>query len=484
MLLGSLVEAARSWPALASATLAGDASGGGAAVDVTSVTHDSRVVEPGALFCCVPGERADGHEHAGAAVAAGAVAVLVERPLALGVAEVQVESVRAAMGPLAGALAGWPSRSLDVVGVTGTNGKTTVTHLLAAILDAAHRSCGVIGTLSGARTTPEAPELQASLAAMWSRGRRAVALEVSSHALAQHRVDGTRFAVGVFTNLSRDHLDYHHDMGQYFQAKARLFEPGLSERAVVCTDDPHGRLLVDAARVPTMGYSLADASDVTLSATGSRFRWRGRAMSMALTGRFNVVNAVAAATVAAKLGADLDAVTAGLAAAGPVAGRFERIDAGQPFTVVVDYAHTPDGLAQALVACRELAEPERSVLVVFGCGGGRDSSKRPLMGAAAAAGADEVIITSDNPRWEDPLTITEAVVSGVTDRSTLTVEPDRRAAIMAAVRSARSGDVVLIAGKGHETTQTIGEDTVAFDDRHVAAEALTAIGWAAGEGPA
>lgn len=470
MRLDRLVDAvAAATPPLAGRmALVGDAP----SADVTATAHDSRAVGPGTLFCCIPGERADGHDFAPAAVAAGAVALLGERALPLDVPQVLVPDARAATGPFAAEVAGHPSRRLRVVGVTGTNGKTTTTHLLRSVLEAAGWPTGVIGTLSGVRTTPEAPDLQGTLAAMADDGLAAVAMEVSSHALALHRVDGTRFAVAAFTNLSRDHLDFHATMEDYFQAKARLFEPAFSGAAVVNLDDPHGRLLRDAAAVPTTGYSMADASDLELGPTSSAFTWRGQRVRLPLGGRFNVSNALAAATAAALLGADPATVAAGLAAAGPVPGRFEAVDAGQRFTVLVDYAHTPDGIEQVLAAARELAPAPARVVVLIGAGGDRDPSKRPAMGAAAAAGADLVVLTSDNPRSEDPGAIIADVRRGVPETAPLVVEPDRRQAIAAAVAAAGPGDVVVLAGKGHETTQTTGDRVVPFDDRVVAREEL------------
>ncbi|MCU1358393.1 MAG: murE [Acidimicrobiales bacterium] len=447
-------------------------------VEVDVAVHDSRAVGPGALYCCVPGAVYDGHRFAPAAIEAGARALLCERPLGLGVPELQTRSVRAAMGPVAAVLAGDPSRDLSVVGITGTNGKTTATHLLASILEADGRPCGVIGTLSGARTTPEAPELQSTLAGLRDAGKAAVAMEVSSHALDLHRVDGTWFEVGVFTNLSQDHLDHHGDMAAYFQAKARLFEPSRCGTAVLNTDDPHGRLLLDAATVPSIGFSLDDAADLRLGRDGSTFRWRGVQVSVGLAGRFNVSNALAAATAAEVLGVAPDVVAAGLALAGPVAGRFERIEEGQPFLVAVDYAHTPDGLAQLLGAGRELAGEGR-VIVVFGAGGDRDRAKRPAMGEAADRLADIVVLTTDNPRGEGAAAIISDVQAGMEHRSDLRVEPDRGRAIGLAVSLAEPGDVVLVAGKGHETTQTVGDVAVDFDDRVVTRRALAAAGWKA-----
>jgi UDP-N-acetylmuramoyl-L-alanyl-D-glutamate--2,6-diaminopimelate ligase len=445
----------------------------------------------------------DGHELAGAAVAAGAVALVVDHVLPLAVPQVIVPDVRRAMGPLSAAFWGNPSHDLVVVGVTGTSGKTTVTHLLCPVLDASGRApCAIIGTLSGARTTPEATDLQAMLAAQRDRGssgvgvgrgvgarRGAVAMEVSSHGLALHRVDGTRFAVAVFTNLSQDHLDFHHTMDDYFAAKAALFTPDFTDRAVVCSDDPRGRELLARLRAPGSGvtataYSLADAEELTLSPAGASFRWRGKPVELALAGRFNVTNAVAAGAAAEALGIEPGVVARGLSAAAPVPGRFEAIDGGQRFTVIVDYAHKPDALDQALRSARELVAEGRRLLVVFGCGGDRDVAKRPLMGEVATRLADDVILTSDNPRSEDPLAIIDDIRSGIPAgvAAAVAVEPNRRRAIESAVAEARPGDVVVIAGKGHETTQTIGDTVRPFDDRQVARATLAALGPRAGGG--
>jgi UDP-N-acetylmuramoyl-L-alanyl-D-glutamate--2,6-diaminopimelate ligase len=444
---------------------------GDPAVDVTTITHDSRAVRPGALFCCVTGRVSDGHDHAADAVRDGAVALVCERKLDLGVPEVVVSDTRLVMGPLAATFHGHPSRAIDVVGVTGTNGKTTTTYLLQAVLEAAGRPTGLIGTLSGARTTPEAPELQAALADLRAGGARAVAMEVSSHALAMHRVAGTWFAAAVFTNLSRDHLDFHPTMEDYFAAKARLFDPDYTALAVVNADDPRGALLARAARVPTHTFALADVDDLEIGVAASTGTWRGHRLHVPLGGAFNVSNALAALTTAVLLGVDEEVAVAGLAAAPPVAGRFEVIDCGQPFRVVVDYAHTPDGLEQLLVAARQGSDGGR-LLVVFGCGGDRDAEKRPQMGSVAARLADVVVVTSDNPRSEDPAAIAGAVLAGAGDASHVRVELDRRAAIATALAEARQGDVVLVAGKGHETTQTIGERVIDFDDRQVVRELL------------
>lgn len=442
---------------------------------VHHITHDSRQVRAGSLFCCVRGERVDGHTFAGRAADTGAVALLVDHEVDVAVDQVVVDDVRAAMGPMASAVHGHPSRRLAVVGVTGTNGKTTTTNLVATILERHGWPCGLIGTLTGARTTPEAPELQERLASFVAEGKRAVAMEVSSHALALHRVDGTRVRVAAFTNLSQDHLDLHGTMERYFAAKARLFEPALSDEGVVCVDDAYGRLLADAAAIPVTRFSSDDAAAVALTATSVAFTWRDRRVTLPMGGRFNVANALTAATVTDRLGVPVDTIVDALASAAPVPGRFEPVQAGQAFAVVVDYAHTPDGLAQALAAAREGAGTGR-VLVVFGCGGDRDAAKRPAMGRIAAEAADTVVVTSDNPRHEDPAAIISAVLAGIPSdaRARVTSEPDRRAAIALALAEARPGDVVVVAGKGHEPYQEIGDVQLPFDDRLVARELLGA----------
>ena len=452
--------------------------GAAAVVDVTSIVHDSRAVTAGAMFCCIPGATVDGHDFAPRAVAQGAVALLCERALDVPVAQVVVPDARRAMGPIAARFHGDPSRVLDVVGVTGTNGKTTTTHLLRSILEADHRPARVIGTLTGARTTPESTELQAELATFAAEGVRAVAMEVSSHALAQHRVDGTWFRVGVFTNLSRDHLDFHGSIEEYFDAKASLFTPDRCAAAVVNVDDEWGRRLADRLTIPWQPSSLSATEGIEVTAEWARCSWEGVELRVPFGGRFNLANALAAAVTARALAIDPATIAAGIATAGPVPGRFETVDEGQPFQVVVDYAHTPDGLEQVLRAARDIATGGR-VLVVFGCGGDRDATKRAPMGSVASQLADLVVLTSDNPRSEDPSAIIDAVLEGVTDRSTVRVEPDRRVAIGLALDDAGRGDIVVIAGKGHETTQTTGADVVPFDDRAVARELLKERSWSA-----
>ncbi|HET9541572.1 MAG TPA: UDP-N-acetylmuramoyl-L-alanyl-D-glutamate--2,6-diaminopimelate ligase [Acidimicrobiales bacterium] len=442
-------------------------------VAVTAVEHDSRIAGPGSLYCALKGEHTDGHRHAATAVAAGAVAVVVEHPVAVSVPQIVVPDTRAAMGRLADAFFDHPSRRIAVVGVTGTNGKTTVTHLLAAVLNHVGRTTRVVGTLSGARTTPEAPALQSALAEAADAGASVVAMEVSSHAIELRRIVGTWFTVAVFTNLSQDHLDFHGTMDRYFAAKTRLFEPERAAVGLVNRDDPWGARLLEAIAIPAVAWSAEDAEDPELRADGSRFTWRGHRIELALAGRFNLANAVAAAEAALALGLEPAQIAAGLAQAGPVRGRFEPVGHSD-VAVLVDYAHTPDGLVQALASARELTEGR--LIVVFGCGGDRDRDKRPLMGRAADQGADVVIVTSDNPRQEDPAAIVETVMTGVERVDDLIVEPDRRRAVDAAVALAAPGDLVLVAGKGHETTQDLGDRVIDFDDREVAAAALARRG--------
>jgi len=473
-------------------------------VEVASITHDSRRAGPGACFACIPGARTDGHEHADEAVAAGAVALLVERVLDAPVTQARVASVRAALGPVAARLLGDPSRVLRCLGVTGTNGKTTTTYLLDAIGRAAGERVGIVGTLGASlagehwpieRTTPEADELQSLLARMRDAGATRVAMEVSSHALDQHRVDGTWFAAACFTNLTQDHLDYHGTVEAYFAAKALLFDPARTTAAVVNVDDPFGVRLASAASdrgLDVWRFGIERGGDaprgldvqadgVVVERDGARFRLvdarAGASVGIRsrLVGRFNVSNAVAAAATARAAGFELDAVAAGLSQPLVVPGRLERVDAGQAFGVFVDYAHTPDALGRVLDTVRALAADGR-LAVVFGCGGDRDREKRPLMGRAVASRADVAVLTSDNPRSEDPQAIADAVLPGLRDGDAeVVVELDRRRAIRHAVRAARPGDVVLIAGKGAETTQTFGSEVVPSDDRVVAREELEAL---------
>ena len=499
-------------------------TGEAAAVEIDGLAYDSRRVQPGTLFFCVPGEHSDGHDHAAQAVAAGAAALVVERPLGLGVPEVLVPSARAAEGPVAARFYGDPSATLEVVGVTGTNGKTTTAYLVRALLEAGGRRCGLLGTVTSvvggeerpvSRTTPEAIDLQAALRAMLDGGERACAMEVSSHALELGRADGVRFAAGVFTNLTQDHLDFHGTMEEYFQAKRRMFVPTPPGVSVVNVDDPYGRRLAaelpeavtfavegaGEAFVPTRtldGHSPPEdvASRATYRATGVRCDFHGcrftlhtpegrREVTLPLPGRFNAANALGALTVVHSLGVDLDTLVTALERGVSIPGRFEPVDEGQEFAVLVDYAHTPDSLENVLRAAHEVAEGR--VICVFGAGGDRDRGKRPLMGEVAARLADVAIVTSDNPRSEDPEAIVAEIVAGVERRGSPPAHAagmppvqtlvDRRAAIDRAIVAAQPGDVVVIAGKGHEQGQEFaGGVKVPFDDVKIAREALRARG--------
>lgn len=455
-------------------------------VDVGGISHDSRRVVPGDLFCCVPGLVSDGHEYAAEAVERGAVGLLCEHLISelldRDVVQTRIApgSMRPVMARLAAAFYGHPARELLMVGVTGTNGKTTVTQLLGDLLGATGRPTNVMGTLSGARTTPEATEVQRLLAGVrdrqkWDGLRHAVAMEVSSHALAQARVESVHFDVAVFTNLSHDHLDYHGSMEAYFEAKAELFNSRHALRGVINADDPWGRRLLEAARIPVTPVHHADATHIVLRPGETRFTWRGHRITTALTGSVNVDNALLAAEAALALEVPFEEVTEALAHLMPVPGRLQIIAAGQPgltgedgppFTVLVDYAHTPAGLEVVLGEAKALA-PAGRVLVVFGCGGNRDRAKRPLMGGAAAQLSDQAFVTSDNPRDEDPMAIIDEVVSGIAggrENPRVHVEADRRTAIRQALERARPGDVVVIAGKGHETYQEVNGKQLPFDD--------------------
>ncbi len=468
-------------------------------VEVTGLCSDSRRVRPGDLFFGLTGLRQDGQAFVRQALKAGAVAAVVGRDLHdPGLRLLQVDEPRKALAQASARFFGHPSRALTVVGVTGTNGKTTTTYLLEAVFAAAGLEAGIVGT-TGARirgaarplgyTTPEAPELEGLLREMVDRGVRAVALELSSHALVQRRCYGLECDVAVFTNLSHDHLDYHGTLEAYLDAKLMLFDgrnqprPTKRVRAVINADDPASATVVAAARrggmeVHTFGQSRGaevriakvaprrEGLDLSLDVEG-----RALATRLPLLGRYNAWNAAAALTAARALGIGAQPALRGLAVVPGVPGRLERVDCGQPFDVVVDYAHTPDALERALAAAREHASGR--VLLVFGCGGERDRAKRPLMGRIAADASDRAWVTSDNPRGEDPGAIAAEILAGAPGAG-LALELDRRAAIAAALAAARGGDLVLIAGKGHETTQTLGDRVLPFDDRAVARELLGA----------
>jgi UDP-N-acetylmuramoyl-L-alanyl-D-glutamate--2,6-diaminopimelate ligase len=440
---------------------------GAPSVEVHDLAYDARAVSAGALFFAVSGERADGHDFAREAVERGAVALVVERSLDLPVPQVVVRDSRAAMAPAADAFFGEPTSELEVVGVTGTSGKTTTSFLLFAILAAAGRRPGLLGTVEAriggerrgvVRTTPEAIDLQRLFREMLEAGDRSCAMEASSHASVLHRLDQVRFRVLVFTNLSQDHLDFHGDMESYFEAKLRLFRAEPQPVAVVNVGDDYGRRL--AEELPAaITFSADDASALD-------------GIELRLRGRFNVENALGALGAARALGIDDDGIRRGLESVRGVPGRFESVDAGQPFHVIVDYAHKPDALEKVLHAARELAGGKQMICVV-GAGGDRDRGKRALMGRLASALADVAIVTSDNPRSEDPEEIAAEVASGA--GGDVEIELDRAAAIGRAIELARPGDVVLIVGKGAEQGQEFSDRTVPFDDRVAAKEALEAL---------
>jgi UDP-N-acetylmuramoyl-L-alanyl-D-glutamate--2,6-diaminopimelate ligase len=469
---------------------------------LTGITHDSRRVMAGDLYAALPGSRHHGAQFSADAAAAGAVAVLTDASgsrdaAAAGLPVLAVASPRACLGEAASWVYGRPSAHLLLIGVTGTSGKTTTTYFLEAALRMAGHRAGLIGgvqtridgeTITSTLTTPEAPDLQALLAAMVERGVTAAAMEVSSHALALGRVAGTSYDVAVFTNLSQDHLDFHADIDDYFAAKARLFTPDYTQIGVVNVDDRYGRMLAGSAPVPVTTFSAegnpgADwrAVDVRLGTDGSSLRVVGPGGVeadgvVALPGPFNVANALGAVVALVEAGIRLETAVAGVGACPGVPGRLEQVDAGQDFTVLVDYSHKPGAVEAVLRALRPVTQG--TLAVVLGCGGDRDAAKRPMMGAIAARLADVAIFTSDNPRSEDPLAILTAMLDGAIDvpqaqRAHVIVEPDRAAAIALAVGAASRGDVVVVAGKGHETGQYVAGCVIPFDDRQVAAEAIS-----------
>jgi UDP-N-acetylmuramoyl-L-alanyl-D-glutamate--2,6-diaminopimelate ligase len=454
-------------------------------IEVTNLAYDNRAVEAGALFFCVPGFTRDGHDYAPDAIGRGAVALVVERPLDLGVPEIRVASVREAMAPAAAAFYGDPTATLQVTGVTGTNGKTTTAFLIRELLEAAGLQTGLLGTVKSViggderevqRTTPEAIDLQRTFREMLDAGDRACSIEVSSHALELHRADAVHFAAAIFTNLTQDHLDFHETMEDYFRAKQRLFETGPGV-AVINVDDPYGARLAGSVENPVTFAVDRDATyravDVETGLSGSRFTvvvGDDRVeVGSPLRGTFNVYNVLGALATAHRLGVRLETIAGAIEHAGQVPGRFEPVDEGQGFAVLVDYAHTPDSLENVLAAARTLTEGR--VHVVFGCGGDRDRGKRPLMGEIATRLADRVIVTSDNPRSEEPEAIVDEILEGA--GSDVRSQVDRRSAIAEAIAGAAAGDVVVIAGKGHEQGQEFtGGHKIPFDDVTVAREVL------------
>jgi UDP-N-acetylmuramoyl-L-alanyl-D-glutamate--2,6-diaminopimelate ligase len=468
-------------------------------VEISALAYDSREARPGSLFFCVSGFQSDGHAFAPQAVERGAAALVIERPLGLGVPEVLVASTRAAMAPLAARFYGEPARDLRVLGVTGTNGKTTTAYLARALLEAAGVRCGLLGTIKSviggqdrevARTTPEAIDLQADLRAMLVAGDQACSIEVSSHALELSRTDAIEFAAAIFTNLTQDHLDFHPTMEDYFLAKRRLFAPprGAPPRAsIVNVADPYGKRLAEELD-GVITYAVEEpadyrARDVRCEPHACRFILTTPAgqqsVRLPMPGRFNVANALAALAAVDAMGCPLDTLIEALEAGVHVPGRFEPVDVGQDFAVLVDYAHTPDSLENVLRAAREVAPDGARVICVFGAGGDRDRGKRPQMGEIATRLAELAIVTSDNPRSEDPDAIIAEIFEGITGSTpaghTARGVPDRRQAIAAGVALARAGDVLVIAGKGHEQGQEFaGGRKIPFDDVAVAREALEA----------
>ncbi|TML33225.1 MAG: UDP-N-acetylmuramoyl-L-alanyl-D-glutamate--2,6-diaminopimelate ligase [Actinobacteria bacterium] len=442
-----------------------------APVEIGDLAYDARAAGPGSLFFCVPGTRADGHDFAADAVANGAVALVVERPVDLDVPQLVVPDVRRAMAPLAEEFFGRPSEELQVAGVTGTNGKTTTAFLLYSILAAAGRRPGLLGTIESRvggerrpaiRTTPEAIDVQRAFREMLDAGDRSCAMEATSHGSELGRLDRVRFAALIFTNLSQDHLDFHETMERYFEAKRRLFVDGRPPAAINVGNDWGRKLAADRPDALTFGF--ADGAEVGPDELDG--------IDIKLRGRFNAENALGALAASRLLGIDDDAIARGLEAIRGVPGRFESVAEGQPFEVIVDYSHKPDALESVLRTARELTGGR--VICVFGCGGDRDRGKRPLMGRIASELADVAIVTSDNPRSEDPQAIIDEILAGVT--TDVEVEPDRAAAIERAISVADDGDVVLIAGKGHEQGQEFADRTISFDDREVARDVLRRLG--------
>jgi UDP-N-acetylmuramoyl-L-alanyl-D-glutamate--2,6-diaminopimelate ligase len=460
-----------------------------APVEISDLAYDARAVQRGALFFCVPGERHDGHTFAREAVQRGAVALVVERPLELDVVQLVVPDARCAMAQAAVAFFDDPTRELEVAGVTGTNGKTTTTFLLHSILAAAGRRPGLLGTVesrvgdarrSAIRTTPEAIDLQRAFREMLDAGNGSCALEATSHGSELGRLAGVRFAALAFTNLGQDHLDFHGTFERYFDAKRRLFVECERPPAAVNVGDDHGRLLAEELRSlgheRLLTFGFAEDADIRpeqlrLDESGARLRAGGIELRTRLRGRFNVENVLASVAVSRLLAIENEAITEGVAALAGVPGRFETVDAGQAFAVVVDYSHKPEALENVLRTARGIAA--NRVICVFGCGGDRDRGKRPVMGRIAAELADVAIVTSDNPRSEDPDAIIAEILAGA--GAGVEVEPDRAAAIDRAIAIAQSGDVVVIAGKGHEQGQEFADRTVPFDDREVARQALQAV---------
>lgn len=447
---------------------------GDASTPWIGLSQDSRAVSQGNLYCCVRGEYFDGHTFARDAVQAGAVALLVEEKLANipdTVPQIQVSSVRDAIGYVASDAYDSPSQDLVVIGITGTNGKTSTAHIIGGLLGGLGHSVAVFGTLSGERTTPEAIELQKRFALCRSEGVSHVVMEVSSHALALGRMHGTHMRVAVFTNLGHDHLDFHKTQEEYFRAKASLFRSEYADTAIVNRDDLYGLIILDTTDISSISFGQSDVSNVVVTARQTSFDWQGAHIHIPIGASFTVSNAMAAITAVKSLGYSPAQIGDACKNVLPVRGRFELVPGVDEFDVVVDYAHTPESLEEVLKTARAITT--HSLIVVFGCGGDRDAAKRPLMGQVASELADSVIVTSDNPRSEDPKAIIDAVLAGVKNQpSKVKHIVDRRQAIAAAITAAQPGDVVVIAGKGHETTQEIAGTFTPFDDVQVTKQIL------------
>ena len=428
--------------------------------EILRIVHDSRLVQPGDLFCCIPGLLHDGHEFALDAVKAGAAAVVAEKSLNIEARVVKTTSSRKSLALLSSFHAGHPSRDLEVVGVTGTNGKTSVVHLLEQILRHAGHEVESSGTLTGERTTPEAPDLQNRLSQWRDRGVDSAVMEVSSHALSQHRVDGTEFSAVAFTNLSRDHLDYHKSMEEYFKAKERLFEQSFSSKAVVVVGQEAGDRIAKISQKNGLEVVEVDVNNVSYVES-----WHGQSLKIPFEAQFMAINTLVAAELALLLNVIPSKIASGISQLRAVPGRFEILKSESSPAIVVDYAHTPEALKATLKSARALKENGR-VFVVFGCGGGRDQGKRPLMGAVADVGADFSVVTSDNPRGESPMSIIDEIVSGMSAGNHI-VEEDRKEAIKIALMNSEPEDVIVVAGKGHETTQEIAGKLFDFDDKEV-----------------
>lgn len=463
--------------------------------EITGISYDSRNVQPGHIFCALPGQHREGSDFIPQALSQGAAAILSSRKIQNPCPLIISRDPARTMALLSAVFYGEPSEHLRVIGVTGTNGKTTITYMIEKILQTTHKSCGVLGTINyrwagrawpAPRTTPLAPDLQALLRQMAEEGATYAVMEASSHALALKRVDGTNFRIGIFSNLTQDHLDFHKTMEEYFQAKARLFELMLergdpkNKTSVINRDDPWGRRLLKLSPPNVLTYGLkapaaVRATSIRLGMSGTDFKlhYKGESwpVRLSLLGRHNVYNALAALACAIPLNINPSTAIAGIQSLTGVPGRLEKVS-NDKFTVLVDYAHTEDALRRALETVQTL-KPKK-IIVVFGCGGDRDRGKRPAMGETAARLADQIVLTSDNPRSENPDKIILDIEVGVRKLKTngYDIVPDREEAIQRAIRSARSGDVVLIAGKGHETTQVYADRTIPFDDRTVARRVL------------